>query len=126
MREELVRVLNMVKDNKIEVEEAADLIEAFFYTNSKEVKKGNSKRKLVIKVDSANGDKVNVKIPLGLIKMAKAMIPLSLSQQGTNMSKEQIDQIIETIENINFDEYEGETIIDVNSEDGDIVKIYIE
>jgi hypothetical protein len=80
----------------------------------------------VIKVNSADGDKVNVRIPLGLIKMAKAMIPLGLSQQGTNMSKEQIDQIIEAIDNINFDEFEGETIVDVDSEDGDIVKIYIE
>jgi NCAIR mutase (PurE)-related protein len=126
MREELIRVLNMVKENKIEVEEAADLIEAFFDTEVKEVKNNNTKRKLVIKVNSADGDKVNVRIPLGLIKMAKAMIPLGLSQQGTNMSKEQIDQIIEAIDNINFDEFEGETIVDVDSEDGDIVKIYIE
>ncbi|MBM7559976.1 SHOCT-like domain-containing protein [Marinitoga litoralis] len=126
MREELIRVLNMVKEDKIEVEEAADLIEAFFDTEVKEVKNNNTKRKLVIKVNSADGDKVNVRIPLGLIKMAKAMIPLGLSQQGTNMSKEQIDQIIEAIDNINFDEFEGETIVDVDSEDGDIVKIYIE
>lgn len=126
MREELVRVLNMVKDNKIEVEEAADLIEAFFETKNVETKKSNSKRKLVIKVDSSDGDKVNVKVPLGLIKMAKSMIPLALSQKGTNMSKEQIDLIIEAIDNINFEEFEGETIVDVNSEDGDIVKIFIE
>lgn len=126
MREELVRVLNMVKDNKIEVEEAADLIEAFFETKNVETKKSNSKRKLVIKVDSSDGDKVNVKVPLGLIKMAKSMIPLALSQKGTNMSKEQIDQIVEAIDNIDFEEFEGETIVDVNSEDGDIVKIFIE
>jgi NCAIR mutase (PurE)-related protein len=126
MREELVRVLNMVKEGTIEIEEAADLIEAFFDTKTDNIKKEKSKRKLVIKVDSAKGDKVNIKVPLGLMKMAKAMIPLGLSQQNTNMSKEQIDQIIETIENLNFDELEGENIIDVNSEDGDIVKIYIE
>jgi len=126
MREELVRVLNMVKDNKIDVEEAADLIEAFFETKNVETKKSNSKRKLVIKVDSSDGDKVNVKVPLGLIKMAKSMIPLALSQKGANMSKEQMDQIVEAIDNIDFEEFEGETIVDVNSEDGDIVKIFIE
>ncbi|WGS64958.1 SHOCT-like domain-containing protein [Marinitoga aeolica] len=126
MREELIRVLNMVKEGTIEIDEAADLIEAFFDTKTEDIKKSKSKRKLVIKVDSAKGDKVNVKIPLGLIKIAKAMIPLGLAQQGTNMSKEQIDQIIEAIENINFDEFEGENIVDVDSEDGDVVKIYIE
>ncbi|KLO20979.1 hypothetical protein X275_10110 [Marinitoga sp. 1197] len=125
MKEELIRILNMVKNGTVEIEEAAELIETFYDTKNT---KSNStqKRKLVIKVNSSNGDKVNVKIPLGLIKMAKAMIPLSLAQQGTNMSKEQIDQIMEALENINFDEFEGENIIDVNSEDGDIVKIYIE
>ncbi|KLO25119.1 MULTISPECIES: SHOCT-like domain-containing protein [unclassified Marinitoga] len=125
MKEELIRILNMVKNGTVEIEEAAELIETFYDTKNT---KSNStqKRKLVIKVNSSNGDKVNVKIPLGLIKMAKAMIPLSLAQQGANMSKEQIDQIMEALENINFDEFEGENIIDVNSEDGDIVKIYIE
>jgi hypothetical protein len=44
MREELIRVLNMVKENKIEVEEAADLIEAFFDTEVKEVKNNNTKK----------------------------------------------------------------------------------
>lgn len=126
MREELIRVLNMVKEGTIEIDEAAELIEAFFDTKIEDNKKSKSKKKLVIKVDSAKGDKVNVKIPLGLIKIAKAMIPLGLAQQGTNMSKEQIDQILEAIENINFDEFEGENIVDVDSEDGDVVKIYIE
>ncbi|GAB6189844.1 hypothetical protein JCM30566_15860 [Marinitoga arctica] len=125
MREELLRVLTMVKEDKIEIEEAADLIEAFFETK-KENTNTKTKRKLVIKVNSGNGDKVNVKIPLGLIKMAKALIPLGLAQQGANISKEQVDQIVEALENINFDEFEGENIVDVNTEDGDIVKIFIE
>ncbi|SHE76453.1 hypothetical protein SAMN02745164_01095 [Marinitoga hydrogenitolerans DSM 16785] len=123
MKEELVRILFMVKENKIEVEEAAELIEAFFETKKEKI---NTKRKLVIKVNSGDGDKVNVKIPLGLIKMAKALIPLGLAQQGANISKEQVDQIVEALENINFDEFEGENIVDVNTESGDVVKIFIE
>ena len=126
MKDELLKILEMVKNGTIEVNEAAELIEAFFDNDLAEEKSKKTKKKLIIKVLSENGEKVNIKLPLGLMKIAKAMIPFGLSQQNSNIPKEQIDQIIQAIENINFNEFDEENIIDINSENGDIVKIYIE
>ncbi|NUU98508.1 hypothetical protein [Marinitoga sp. 1138] len=125
MKEELLKILNMVKDGSIEVEEAAELIEAFYDNPQPKSTSQNSRKKLVIKVNSSDGDKVNVKIPMGLIKIAKVMIPLALAKEG-KMKDEEINQIMQFINNIDFDQFEGEELINVDSADGDVVKIYIE
>ncbi|APT76809.1 hypothetical protein XO10_10080 [Marinitoga sp. 1135] len=125
MKEELLKILNMVKDGSIEVEEAAELIEAFYDNPQPKSTNQNPRKKLVIKVNSSDGDKVNVKIPMGLIKIAKVMIPLALAKEG-KMKDEEINQIMQFINNIDFDQFEGEELINVDSADGDVVKIYIE
>ncbi|AEX86420.1 hypothetical protein Marpi_2045 [Marinitoga piezophila KA3] len=125
MKEELLKILNMVKDGSIVVEEAAELIEAFYDNPQPKSTNQNPRKKLVIKVNSSDGDKVNVKIPMGLIKIAKVMIPLALAKEG-KMKDEEINQIMQFINNIDFDQFEGEELINVDSADGDVVKIYIE
>ena len=129
MSDEISRVLTMVEEGKLNKEKAAELIDVLQGKgNQVDLNKRNStsylNKMLKIRVTSENGDKVNVNLP---IKLLKAVLKV-----GTNIAKMipesekyvkdiDIELLIEAIEN----ELDGQ-IVDVTSAKGDKVLVTIE
>jgi hypothetical protein len=136
MTEERKKILEMLATGKISTSEAEKLLNAV-ESNIDETPKGDASSKtripkyLFVKVDSTNGDKVNIRVPLKIIRAGiklKSLIPHEaqekidekLSEKGVNFKLEDISE-----ENIH-ELMEALTDFEVNVEEkrGDIVKIY--
>lgn len=129
MNEEVLRITKMISENKITAEEGARLIQSLNNDKSEviiqnKVDKFNKfdklEKSLKIKVTSQkdNSDKVNMSIPLKVIKAfgnSIKNIP-QLQENGVD-----VGMIMEAIDS----GLEG-TIVDIKSGDGDIVQVYIE
>lgn len=122
MNEEVLRITKMISENKITAEEGAKLIQSL--NNKSEIiiqdKVNRLEKSLKIKVTSQrdNSDKVNMSIPLKVIKAfgnSIKNIP-QLQENGVDVGAimEAIDAGIEG------------TIVDIKSENGDTVEVYIE
>lgn len=126
MREDLLKVLNMLSEGKLNIEKSADLIEAMYAKeeNNLEVNKGYDKRMLRILVDSANGDNVKVNLPVVVItSILKATGKLPI--KGADMEGIDFEMLTESIIAALDNEMIGD-IITVDSSDGDVVRIIIE
>ena len=133
--EERIKILDMLKEGIITVEEANELLKAT--TNSTDTEKeekeqaeiniNDKKRLLHIKVISEDGDKVMINIPLKavrfLFKNGKINKSIKLSGVREDFLNNSIDMdlINEFIESGKSGE-----IVNIQSEDGDIVNIYID
>jgi hypothetical protein len=136
MTEERKKILEMLANGKVTTEEAEKLLNAVEIKIDETLKGGAlSKTKipkyLFVKVDSTNGDKVNIRVPLKIIRAGiklKSLIPQEaqekidekLGEKGVNFKLEDIsdDNIHELMEAL--------TEFEVNVEDrkGENVKIY--
>ncbi len=120
--DEKMKILEMVENKTITASEAAELLKALEETNEVVIKPKNEAFKMFkIKVNSADGDKVNIQIPVEFAKIA-------LKGGKGFMKVEQIedldldfDQIVEMI-----DKGMDGKIVDIVSADGDKVEITIE
>lgn len=126
MKEETLRVLKMVEEGKLSSEKASELLAAMDVKEEKAIVISENYRKKIlrIKVDSADGDKVNVNLPVSVISsILKATGKLPIQMNGMeNINIEELTQVVAAaFEN----EVDGE-IVDVKSAEGDIVKIVIE
>lgn len=127
MREDLVKVLTMLSEGKLNVEKSAELIEAMYKKEEKGlevVSKNYDKRMLRVYVDSKDGDNVRVNLPIAVITSilkATGKLPIkSTEMQGIDF--EMLSQsIISALDN----EMLGE-IVTVDSSNGDIVRVVIE
>lgn len=142
--EERLKILEMLRDGTITVDEAGDLLKVvdaakveveenneIKVVSAKEKLKGQKPRMLRIKVISADGDNVNVNIPISFLKAAIAsgtinnVLNKNININGVsdNIIKNNLDldMLIECIEN----DYIG-NLVDVKSAQGDIVEIYFE
>ena len=143
MNQDRKRVLEMVAQGKISVDEAERLIEALSKEKSDEsaqeespnVTSANKNLKyLRVLVDSPDGDNVNVRIPVALLKAGlklSALIPQQayqamnkkMAQSGVDIDLNMmlrsgdIEQIIESLGDLN---------VDVNSAEGEKVKVFFE
>lgn len=123
MSQEKLKILEMIEKNIISPKEGADLLKAVDQDSDKESIKVNRKeafKMLKIRVNSSDGDKVNVTIPLEFAKIAlrsKKGIP-KLDQMNVDLD---FDHLIDMIESGT----EGK-IVDIQSNDGDNVEIFIE
>lgn len=129
MNEEVMIILKMVEEGKISADKAKELIDALGNT-SKNIEVITPKRYedkfLRIKVLSHEGDKVNVQLPIKIIKeiiKVTGKLPISKSIEGMNGID--IDELMNTLVSCLDNEVMGE-IVDVYSSEGDIVKIVIE
>lgn len=134
MKDEISRVLALVEEGKIDKEKATELIEilqgkeqiqekaAEPVTLKKDIPYGS--KMLKIRVTSAEGDNVNVNLPINLVK--------AVLKVGTNIAERipeaekyvkdiNVDLLIEAIEN----ELDGQ-IVDITSANGDKVYVVIE
>ena len=130
------KILEMLAGGKITVDEAAALLsklqktdaveEEVIETESGEVRK-RTPRYLRVVVDSANGDKVNVRVPMSLLKTGiklSALLPGNAAEQMSShgfdlsqLSRLDGDELIEALSDLT---------VDVDSADGDKVRVFTE
>jgi hypothetical protein len=144
MNEHRMKVLEMLSAGKISVEEAERLIERLdgspapdeegapslaeaLATPAAERRPPKRPKFLRVCVLSEDGDKVNVRVPLALVRAGikmKALLPQhareAMEQQGIDLSAvsgENIEELVEAI---------AELSVDVDSEKGDKVRVFCE
>lgn len=129
MKEEILRVLTMVQEGKIDADKGSELIQLLGgkeETGSKQLEKTDKylDKTLKIRVVSSENDNVTVNLPIKLVKvvlMAGHSIAASIPQSEKYVKDIDINLIIEAIEN----ELDGQ-IVDVKSANGDTVSVTIE
>ena len=129
------KILEMLENGKINVEEAERLLAAVDDVKPAEkkqkktkneeavLKNGKLKGKLKIVVDSKDGDNVRVTIPLKLARSINKFLPKD-ALESMNEGGIDVETIISTIEE-SIDEID-EDIVNVTSSDGENVRIFIE
>ena len=129
MSDEKARILKMVEEGKISSEEAVKLLEAMDKTvepvaSVVPVKKGKKfMRFLKIRVYEGNLDKpkVNVAVPMGLIKLAMKFVPEDAKAQ-INDHDIDLEEIIKAVD----ENTEGKLLEVDDAEDKTRVEIFIE
>ncbi|MEJ5230005.1 MAG: hypothetical protein WHT65_08380 [Pseudothermotoga sp.] len=123
MRDELFRIMNLVKVGKLTPEEGVELAESMgIFSQPKETSQ-NKKRMLYIQVREKEGDKVDIKIPVGLTQLLKLSLP-ALKEKLPNVDLEflstQLDEAMKELSEIQGD------IISATGSDGTTVRIFID
>ncbi len=119
------QILNMVKEGTISVEEGLELINALD-SKTETVKtpqtKPLGKRMIRVVVDSKEGEKVRVNVPLSLAKIGLDLgSQLNIDGQKLNLQGIDLDKIIDQID----EDTHGE-LVTVDTEEGDHVRIFID
>lgn len=122
MKEEILRIMKMAEEGKIDSEKAAELIEALKVPAQEQISVNDmeSEPMLKVRVHSEDNDNVNIKLPIKFVKGVIAScgkIPMNIHGMeniDTNMLLEAIDSGLKG------------KIVDVQSADGDIVEVTIE
>jgi hypothetical protein len=143
MSDERQKILSMIAQGKISVDEAEKLLDALQNNKGEHMSVSSyapvsSEKKqlkfLRVVVESKNKDNVNVRVPMALLRAGlklSALIPPAayakineqMSEKGFNVDINQIlkggdiEELIESMADLN---------VDVNSADGDIVKVFFE
>lgn len=121
MKEEIKQVLDMLKEGKINNEEAINLIDALKSTETEENNQELSvvsKQKRYIRINITRDDKpaVNIKVPFGLIRWG-INIANKLGKDAVKIGGEQIPIDLEELNNaLNDPEFSGK-IMDVHDEE---------
>ena len=100
MKEEKRKILEMLKDGKITLEEAEQLLEKLNVSESSNnvtrIKKPNSKKFLRVRVTEEDKVKANVNIPIALAEVGLNLIPKAkLKVDGKQIDMDQILKLIE-------------------------------
>lgn len=130
------KILEMLSDGKISVDEATALLSKLQSSGNADENVNNqesgevktkSLKYLRVMVDSADGDKVNVRIPLSLIKTGiklSALVPSNAAEQMSShgfdlsqLSQLNGNELIEALSDLQ---------VDVDSADGDKVRVFTE
>ncbi|MDS0525163.1 hypothetical protein NNC19_05670 [Clostridium sp. SHJSY1] len=123
MNEEVMKVLKMLEEGKIDSQKAGELIEALNETKKVvSIAENNVDKMLKIKVNSSTGDNVNINIPVKFIKTLGNAIKRIPKIEGVE-GIEDID--IQAILQAVSEGLDGK-IVDVKSEKGDNVEIVVE
>ena len=136
MNEERKKVLEMLADGKISADEAERLLDAL-ENKSTETSPQTALAKtlddlpqyLFVKVDSDDGDKVNIRVPLKLVKAGiklKALLPreaqdkinIKLNEKGINLEDFEAENLKDILDALTDFE------INVDEKKGDKVRIY--
>lgn len=141
MTEERKKILTMLSEGKISTEDADNLLNAIKEEGIKDtsINQKESRKKIfpdylyvIVEPKSKGKDKVNIKIPLKLLKAGvklASLMPHSLQEQvNASLKKEGIDFDIESINRENFTDFIltlTAVSIDVESEN-ERLKIYCE
>ena len=114
MNEERKKVLEMLADGKISADEAERLLEALENKATETAPQtaltetlDNLPRYLFVKVDAVDGDKVNIRIPLKLVK-AGIKLQALLPQDAQNKINAKLNE-----KGINLDDFKDENFKDL-------------
>ena len=136
MNEERKKVLAMLVDGKISADEAERLLDALGNKSTETSPQAaltktldNLPQYLFVKVDSDDGDKVNIRVPLKLVKAGiklKALLPreaqdkinIKLNEKGINLEDFEAENFKDILDALT--EFE----INVDEKKGDKVRIY--
>jgi hypothetical protein len=124
------QILQMVKEGTISVDDGIKLLEALGMQTSQtqsvqpviNVNPAGGRKMLRVTVDSAKGDVVRINVPTSLVKAGLNLSnQLKIDGNPVDMKGVDIDMIMAAIE-------EGATgeIVNVESAEGDVVKIFID
>lgn len=124
------QILQMVKDGTISVEDGIKLLEALGMQSTPtqpvtpviNVNPAGGRKMLRVVVDSAKGDVVRINVPTSLVKAGLNLSnQLKVDGNPIDMKGVDVDMIMAAIE-------EGATgeIVNIESADGDVVKIFID
>jgi hypothetical protein len=121
VNEEVLRILKMVEEGKIDAEKASQLIDAVQVQKVEIDPVDYEDRMIRIKVDSNDGDNVKINVPVKFVKgMLKSVGKIKLGE-GSGIEKVDPEIIAQAIDG----NLTGK-IVDIQSGDGDIVEISIE
>lgn len=136
--DEKMRILKMVEEGKISAEQAIDLLEALggvpqgsagqtadgqWFDIGDKPGTAYDNKMLRIVVDSAEGDKVNVQLPVKIIRQV-LKVTGKLPIQGEGMQNIDLDALAASVLECLDNETLG-NIVDVNASDGTTVQVYI-
>lgn len=132
MNEERSRILSLLASGKISVQEAEELIDALGEKNSRLIpEQKKDVRFFIVQVRNPNKDNVDVRVPLNLVRAGMKLTSLipphamdkineSMKQQGisfdlSNFKQSDIEELIQSL---------AEMQVDVQSQNGDTVKVF--
>ena len=124
MRADLLKVLTMVAESKLEVEKCADLIEAMYKKDESIENVNYDRRMFKVRVDSSAGDNVKVNLPVAVITSilkATGKLPIKVDDMEGIDLEVLTSAIVSSLDN----EMLGE-IVTVDSANGDKVRVVIE
>lgn len=127
MSEEISKILTMVQDGKIDSEKGAQLIAVLKEKETPALSQKQNKyldKTLKIRIVSKENDNVNVNVPIKLVKALLKTgysIAAGIPQSQQYVKDLDINMLIDAIEN----ELDG-NIVDIQSANGDTVKVVIE
>ena len=129
MKEEIKKVLEMLKEGKINDEEAAELLEALRETKEEEeeIIPLSKKKKRFLKIRVTKGEKpqVNVTIPFGLVNWGLNLAS-KLGKNTVNVEGKEIPIDMEELNQaMNDPEFSGKIVDVVDEEKGEHVEIEI-
>ena len=134
MSDSRMKILEMLSEGKITADEASSLLEKVSATENASTESEEeiepvhtSPRYLRLVVDSSDGDKVNIKVPMSLIKTGiklSALLPTdaadAIKDQGIDLAMLKdlpADELIQALRELE---------VNVDSADGDTVRIFTE
>ncbi|MBN2587269.1 MAG: hypothetical protein JXA64_09050 [Candidatus Fermentibacteraceae bacterium] len=130
------KILEMLSEDKITVDEATALLSKLGKPEEQEeepaeIEAGAVRRKtprfLRVIVDSASGDKVNVRVPLSLIKTGIKLSALIPGNAADRMSSHGLDlSQLSKLDGEELIQALNEMQVDVESADGDNVRVFTE
>jgi len=127
MSDERMRILTMVAEGKIQPDEAERLLESVGKDPSVTPATKGIPKYLRVTVDSAKGDKVNVRVPLALVRAGMKLSAILPKDARDSMEEKGIDLgVLASMESDELVEALKELTVDVDSADGDVVKVFCE
>ena len=122
--EERLRILKMVEEGKLTPEDAARPLEALKTSEGRtkpSTGTGATPRWLRIRITEGDGTRVNVNLPVRLVKVA-----LKVAERYGGMDTEATEEIMAALEEAIAEGESGRIVEVVDEEDGDRVEIYLE
>lgn len=141
MSEDRQRVLSMVAQGKLSIEEAEKLLDLLQKNGCSETSSEGpvsldkqELKYLRVVVDSKQGDNVNIRVPMALLKaglrLSALIPPVAYQKMNEHMQQKGVDlDVNQILKNGNIGELIeciGELNVDVNSAQGDKVKVFFE
>ena len=125
MNEEIMRILKMVEEGKLNAHKAKKLIDALEQQNEQViVVKDYDNKMLKVNIESHEGDEVKIKLPVKVIKtIVKATGKLPM--MSNNMDGINMEELMDIISNSLDSAVMGE-IVNITSAEGDEVKVLVE